>query len=199
MPDDITNARRDGNRFYVTLDWNDEWEIKDTECNDTQEIIERQSRPSHDAIAVYCVNNYPELCLDLGEPCCMACAKFREDSSRKDWNRYERAHIVASMIGGSYNPSNFLLLCKECHATMPNVPDKTYVLQWAANCPCYWSSKMGLVWDNLLVDYSLDELANVLIKDVCQTLKQCGTHATVLTPMTIAWAYRVWLNKRTIA
>ena len=147
------------------------------------------SRPSHIAIAKYCRDNY-DLMIDLGEPACMACGKFRESSK---WEDYERAHIIADMIGGTMEPSNFLLLCKACHALMPNVPDKEYTLKWCRETPNHWATDGKLLMDQL----EKEKLPIVLLdkRYLLNAFKKCGTHGAKLTPMTMAWAYRVALEE----
>lgn len=80
---------------------------------------------------------------DWGEPECMACGKFyREYASyeKKDndvfecWNRnkyLQKCHITPHMLGGDDTaPSNFLLLCKNCHKESPDMIDPKYIMKW---------------------------------------------------------------------
>lgn len=77
--------------------------------------------------------------VDIGEPACFACEYYHPswdepEQHDKRWERaaLERAHIVARSIGGSDEPSNFLLLCHECHEAAPMVADSRFMLAWAA-------------------------------------------------------------------
>ena len=45
-------------------------------------------------------------------------------------NKLERAHIIPDSIGGKDEPSNFVLLCKRCHADGPNVKDPEIMWDW---------------------------------------------------------------------
>lgn len=82
---------------------------------------------------------------DPGEPECWACAMFNHriyDNPNYDrlintnnymriWNfpevRYlQKAHIKSKMLGGENIPSNYFLLCKECHQESPDFVDNRY-------------------------------------------------------------------------
>jgi HNH endonuclease len=45
----------------------------------------------------------------------------------------ERAHIVADCSGGAFDPSNFTLLCAECHREAPMTEDPEIMFRWIAN------------------------------------------------------------------
>ena len=79
---------------------------------------------------------------DLSEPRCFACGDtIREPLSNETipmrWARcgLERCHIIAASIGGSLEPSNFLLLCHECHVEAPMTADAKFLLDWAKEHP----------------------------------------------------------------
>lgn len=65
-------------------------------------------------------------------PACFAC----QHTSRgwKTWNqaKLERAHIIARGDGGSIEPSNFVLLCAECHEEAPMVLDPRAMIAFCA-------------------------------------------------------------------
>lgn len=77
--------------------------------------------------------------VDWGEPSCWACGFHygsKYDIKRSDanwneifagWNRMplQRCHIVPRSLGGTDEPSNLFLMCRECHDLAPNtaVPD----------------------------------------------------------------------------
>jgi hypothetical protein len=77
--------------------------------------------------------------IDWGEPSCWACrfhwgAAYnikRPDASWEEifdcWNRVplQRCHIISRSLGGSDEPENLFLMCRECHDLAPNtnIPD----------------------------------------------------------------------------
>jgi hypothetical protein len=84
--------------------------------------------------------------IDTGEPTCWACGEFwwgRYDPPNKAtpqqilraWNRapLQRCHIVASSLGGSDDPSNLFLMCRDCHDRSPNTCSREAFLTWAAS------------------------------------------------------------------
>lgn len=79
-----------------------------------------------------------ELKHDFGycNPMCFAC--FRQ---RSQWNKFERAHIVPHMLGGSNEPSNFVLLCKECHLENPNTKHEDIYFKWISRVKRYYQKK----------------------------------------------------------
>lgn len=53
--------------------------------------------------------------------------------------KLERCHIIPYSLGGKDEPSNFVLLCSECHQEAPNVESKTFMWDWikSYHCPFY--------------------------------------------------------------
>lgn len=62
----------------------------------------------------------------------MACGYRAKGWRRWDTSTLERAHVVAHSAGGSNEPSNFVLLCHECHARAPMTTDRATMLGWCA-------------------------------------------------------------------
>lgn len=83
---------------------------------------------------------------DIGEPSCFACGYYNEDwddpakTEEKRWNYsgLERAHIIADYLGGLDAPSNYLLLCKDCHLRAPMTNDYDLTLHWAETQEGYY-------------------------------------------------------------
>jgi HNH endonuclease len=86
--------------------------------------------------------------IDWGEPSCWACGKWRSDyydikspnASMKEiravWNKIsflQRCHIVPVSLGGSNDPSNFYLMCAECHNLQPNTSSAEVFFRWVKN------------------------------------------------------------------
>lgn len=69
--------------------------------------------------------------LDRKKPQCFAChAPF------DDWRKgLERAHIVAENCGGEDKPSNFVLLCSDCHRNAPMTNCADWMLEWVDRGP----------------------------------------------------------------
>lgn len=45
-------------------------------------------------------------------------------------NHLQRCHIVPHMLGGEDTPSNYVLLCNQCHNEAPDVKNPSYMWQW---------------------------------------------------------------------
>ena len=94
-----------------------------------------------------------EVVRDWGEPECFACRKFvkqiTEDPKYEDWLQdesdeglkaiwghkdtkhvLERAHIIPFSLGGSENPDNLFLLCKDCHKDSPDTNNPKNFFRW---------------------------------------------------------------------
>jgi hypothetical protein len=56
---------------------------------------------------------------------CFGCYEYE-----KSWRSFERAHIIPAMLNGSNDPSNFVMLCKECHHKNPNTPHDEVYFKW---------------------------------------------------------------------
>ena len=44
--------------------------------------------------------------------------------------RLERCHIIPHSLGGKDIPSNYVLLCNQCHQEAPNVNDSKHMFEW---------------------------------------------------------------------
>ncbi len=91
--------------------------------------------PTRAKIVRYWAGNGSVGVIDIGEPACFAC-----NALQKDWgDGLERAHIVPKALGGSYAPSNLLMLCLKCHADAPDCTDPEFILDWVRRRPKCWS------------------------------------------------------------
>lgn len=61
---------------------------------------------------------------------CWNCGCKNSDSRSKKGLLLERCHITPHALGGSNTPDNYVLLCKECHASAPNINSKTAMWDW---------------------------------------------------------------------
>lgn len=57
--------------------------------------------------------------------------------------RLQRCHIIPDSLGGKDEPSNFVLLCSECHQEAPNVESKTFMWDWINS---YYSPFYNTFW-----------------------------------------------------
>ncbi|MEU5525413.1 HNH endonuclease signature motif containing protein [Micromonospora chersina] len=78
--------------------------------------------------------------IDLGEPSCFACGWYDDSrpthpqaSFSQTWakSRLQRAHLTPHALGGTNHPSNYLMLCKQCHDEAPDWRDPSMMIQWA--------------------------------------------------------------------
>ena len=77
--------------------------------------------------------------IDLNEPMCWGCNqiwngtydRIRGDY-RKAWNRapLQVCHVVPKSLGGTNEPSNLVLMCKECHDLAPNTVIPEIMFTW---------------------------------------------------------------------
>ena len=71
-----------------------------------------------------------EAIIDWGEKRCMACGKYLGDGGYTNNKHIERCHIVPKALNGTFEPSNMVLLCKECHKNSPDCSYPKYMLKW---------------------------------------------------------------------
>ena len=102
--------------------------------------------PSHKEVAKYWCgkplpgSDYIPL-IDLDEPECFACGwcrleQVRSRKAQRDiWKGLERAHVVASSLGGSDSPENLALLCKLCHEQSPDTTNPAIFWRWVIGHP----------------------------------------------------------------
>jgi hypothetical protein len=89
--------------------------------------------------------------IDWGEPGCWACRfhygiKYDIKSPRASWNEIlsgweriplQRCHIVSRSLGGTDEPSNLFLMCRECHDLAPNTALPEIFFEWARAQSCW--------------------------------------------------------------
>ena len=71
-----------------------------------------------------------------------------EEASEYCWRcgckrKLQRCHIIPDSLGGKDEPSNFVLLCKSCHAEGPNVGDPDIMWDWLS---AYSTFSGNLCW-----------------------------------------------------
>ncbi|WP_158652502.1 HNH endonuclease [Vibrio campbellii] len=80
--------------------------------------------------------------IDLNEPTCWACGQGwdgRYDivggDYLKAWAKcpLQICHIIPHSLGGTEEPSNLVLMCKECHDLAPNTTIKEVMFKWMAS------------------------------------------------------------------
>lgn len=108
---------------------------------------------------------------DLGEPGCWACGNWwgtkydneninaSLDDIKKLWNKVtqlQRCHIIPKSLGGTDEPSNLFLMCRECHDLAPNTTSREIFFKWvdAQN----WFKRLEIQFK--------DELKTFNIKDI---------------------------------
>lgn len=65
--------------------------------------------------------------VDWDMPDCFACGDTPTS--------LQRAHIIGKQFGVNNQPSNFLLLCRYCHNTCPDVNNRAMVMAWVNKQP----------------------------------------------------------------
>lgn len=74
---------------------------------------------------------------------CFACGYT--GTGKTSWRQANliKAHVVPFSLGGSNDPSNFVLLCCVCHYINPETPSRAHYLRWLDTAP---KSKAYLEW-----------------------------------------------------
>jgi hypothetical protein len=70
----------------------------------------------------------------------------------------QRAHINANANGGSSDPLNFFLLCKDCHEEQPDGAPRELQLRWINEVDVWWNSGLRTLFNRLRHHLSSDEL-----------------------------------------
>ncbi len=117
----------------------------------------RKSPPTHGQIVQYWIAAeragipHPWGWFDWGEPGCFACGLYDPDAPAWDdawkesdyriralWNAHhhylDRCHVIPKCRGGSLDPSNFVLLCSECHRVSPEGDEPENLFRWMREC-----------------------------------------------------------------
>ena len=89
----------------------------------------------------------------------------------------ERCHIIPHSLGGEDVPSNYVLLCPDCHAEAPNVNDSEEMMKWIKRTSI---SSYNTYW----------KLRGILDKRIRDVSKHFGaTRERQLTPSTANWLH----------
>jgi len=161
--------------------------------------------PSKKDIAEYWKNNMPynemELNFDWADAefCCWNCGedkRRKERANRYDLARLERCHIQPKQFKGSNDPSNFVLLCKQCHSQAPNYNSlnaSKYFWEWIKSNKVMfplsnsYNFSKGLEMFEYVreVDflYFIQE-HNIDFSLIQQKIKNIGTHGATFNPST---------------
>lgn len=96
----------------------------------------------------YWKNSKEIFIIDWGEPMCWACHKptyspledsletYKNSEPYELWqtaNELEICHIIPISLGGSDDPFNLVLLCKECHKKAPDTTSRELFIDWVRN------------------------------------------------------------------
>lgn len=77
--------------------------------------------------------------VDVGEPSCYGCGWWCEDFIDDDTNRWhlERAHLIDRCRDGLDGAQNLVLLCRDCHRSMPSFGpgSEAMAMAWVATQP----------------------------------------------------------------
>ena len=166
-------------------------------------LEERPTMPTKEAIARWWwhhgwdeAREYRLNLVDFGEPCCWACGTWR--SSWTSWHKasLERCHIVPHALGGTNDPSNYVLLCKDCHLESPDTPHREAMLTWIRNRP---PGPPGMSKEKVLTaqklanavighDLDPDEFLAAVYVHLNQCVRHFGDDGPEFSPATVDWA-----------
>lgn len=155
--------------------------------------------------------------LDVGEPACFACHYFAKTwdkcinvasaaSIAAGWNKtsLERAHIIAKQHGGSLEPSNFVLLCSDCHAAAPVISRPEPMFEWMLKRESYNQRRDREMMEELDQcfggrDQWVQKLKPLLqdpaFRQAMIDDKSIGFHLSKITFSTMAYALRDYANR----
>lgn len=121
--------------------------------------------------------------IDWGEPSCWACGEFwngryhitnPKASYEKILNCWEkvplqRCHIIPRSLGGSNEPSNLFLMCKECHDLAPNTSIPEIFFQWARRQSFF--ERRSYQIQQCMKDFNITEELYFKLDEISQTKK----------------------------
>jgi len=126
----------------------------------------RPGTPSTAKIIAYWQKEWPSFVDDPEDPGCFACHILTDDEG---WPRLQRCHILAHSAGGTQEPSNFLILCEDCHRAAPMTSDRTILIQWVIERPN---------WLKLFLDMAIDAVRTAgLQPEQLKPVDQASFHA----------------------
>ena len=178
---------------------------------------ERKTRPSHNQIVKYWTSNQGhdrleayreklglELEFDqmLTRDDCYFCFGCYEPE--KSWRSFERAHIIPAMLNGSNDPSNFVMLCKECHHKNPNTSHDEVYFKWLDKvefCTARDHRRLLKAFKDFKINPKTidkiyaDEGEESFIDMAWKAAEECGTHSGSLNYTSFAGALSVRLDR----
>jgi hypothetical protein len=163
--------------------------------------------------------------IDWGEPGCWACGfhyKVKYDIKHPEvcmanilqlWNRIplQRCHIVPRALGGTDNPNNLFLMCRECHDLAPNTTIPEIFYEWAKSQS--WCRREASKIRDALASFDThpdfeNDISSLFcseefqewLKDKCSSHRPQSNYAPIssrLTPSTfIGLAVYYWRSKK---
>ena len=117
---------------------------------------------------------------------CWRCAAER--------SKLERCHIVPASLGGEDVPSNYVLLCAQCHLEAPDVPDPNAMWEWIRDfhddspiAGFHWQWQRMKAALEIIGPFDETAFSLSLFKDA---ISKTEVHQGRLSPSTIAWAMK---------
>jgi len=169
----------------------------------TKDVGKRPTPPSHKKIIDYYMKteNYENFLgwevfdniaeCSLGEIFCWSCGV-----NCSKINRLERAHIIPHSLGGGNEPSNYMLLCSDCHIESPDTEIPDIFFNWLdkkkSNTSVKISTLLDIVdqYDMSVFNESLNEIIMEDMKNIRKT-----THGAIASDSTIFLSLDYALSK----
>lgn len=128
---------------------------------DKKEKKRRRKPPSSDNIVMGQIDLLKSLDIPyhLASSTCWACRKEFTGS-------LEKAHIEPFSRGGSDLPSNYLLLCHNCHTNQPDAAPYDYQIEWLQRRPQFWESK----FEPVPFQAEFERMAGIRIEKLCDLI-----------------------------
>lgn len=119
--------------------------------------------------------------IDWGEPSCWACGfhystKYDVKQSDASWEKIldgweriplQRCHIVPRSLGGTNEPSNLFLMCRECHDLAPNTALPKIFFEWV-RAQSFWKREAAKI-DEALRAFGISCEQQGMLYQVVQT------------------------------
>lgn len=135
---------------------------------------------------------------------CWNCGADKQSKSNKNIVRVQRAHIVPHSLGGEDIPSNYVLLCSDCHKEAPNTSNKEDMWDWikSNHLPMAFSGtyrlEKGLILFKQKEGYSFFDKA-LHIKNLTQVIKNeynnVSTHGAFMNESTYYYMFKSIIDK----
>lgn len=122
----------------------------------------------------------------LGHAFCWACGVKKSKIASLD-----KCHILPYALGGSNEPSNFFLMCGDCHDLSPDSAFPDIFFRWVRHREAYTNKYLQDILDVMqpymsqLNDQQLNSVSNDLLDTVASSFEYVGSHGGKISRSTV--------------